>query len=497
MKEKRITYKGTCQICGGIYTLAKDSFLIKAHESPKAWRFLAGGCDGSNHRPFELDCELVKNSINSLGVVVEDLKQQAEKIRSNKSNIVLRNDNSGTKVPFELTPENKHMWRRDTECSNLNEAIETYNDWNAGSLEGDAEKREAYIDWQLNRLKGWKETALLTTKDKEEIKAAGRNKTAAVRKAKKEVAEIRMEGSGVNNYWDNNDSDGTNWFYQQFLDQRAESVELARQAFLLGSKGLIYRVHEPKIEEFEIYSFQEFQKHFRKTEGFPLLSCLNCNGRLFFELGELWCHRTHNFTFDSQRKIAHLSMIAKSLRRGDQIVHLYTYSTTDRKQWHDISHWRQAYEILKDPDISDIDVYCSLCKAPIKMNYASIKCECQSNEVNSTEAVEDNSKSSQSIFSKIGDFGHNLLSSFSGQKEAIPFEEFKNHVYEVQFPDLPEGEEIDDTDSINEWMSEVTSEPQIDLLQLSPDNLPEFENWLVSMGLCDAYSKKPSLVSTN
>jgi hypothetical protein len=354
--------------------------------------------------------------------------------------------------------------------------VATYKAWSAYPLEQEAFHREAYIAWQNDRLEKWTEVPLSTTKDKEQIKSMKKSRTAAIRTARRELRPTTDHHTEeLNEEFDPLTPD---WIASNMLDQREEAIYLAKQAFDLGSTGLLYYTWaDGKCLRKQIFSFAQFRELFDRWRGeVPGLTCLTCDERLYFRFGELWCEKTRAaiFTLESQRSIETLALLAKTFLRGDNLAHLRLQDHGGGR-WYDIKDWSEANNLVRSKGIVYADVWCSVCKGPLGLSFTRPECECANRDIDNLKGQAYSEK--QSLLQQIKD---GLRTIFQGQiGNGAVFGVIANDT-----SDEGEAEVKEDLLSCEQYTRQ-----EIDLLQLAPSTKEQFERWLVSLGICKGYSK--------
>lgn len=71
---------GTCQSCGGKFSLTSDSKMV-LHGRHQQYGSLIGGCPGAGHAPYEVSRELIKEELKTARVTLEGYRSNLEAAR--------------------------------------------------------------------------------------------------------------------------------------------------------------------------------------------------------------------------------------------------------------------------------------------------------------------------------------------------------------------------------------------------------------------------------
>lgn len=450
-----LSQKGTCQRCGLFSTLTGDQKL-KPHLPIKLWSLLSGECSGTNQLPIELDCSYVEFTIQPIQSELDEIRKEIRKIISNETNCVLKSCwTSGGEVQkeFILTPENKHVWRFETDCSDIKAAIKTYNNRAAYLLEGLAGEREAYITWQRSRIEDWKNMPLLTTKDMDQIKALNRERTDSIRRSKRSSRKTFREFADVPECYGNVGDTDSIVSYE--LKTGLEECFYVGKKILLNHAKAIY--NGPPVRK-EVRDFDEFLKLFTSDWiRIPNFECLRCDKKLYARFGELWCLNTNEYTSESKVKVEALAIVSRAFRRGTKIVHIHT---TD---WNDVTSWEDAYTLVRSEWVDLRGFYCGDCKAPLELFWGDLRCECQEFSENKEEIR----RYENSIIEKVLEDTQNPESYMRRQKVA------QAAGINVIVPAMSAEESSNNLDA------------EKSLFELAPKDWSSFESWLASVGRCN------------
>lgn len=470
-KKTRVT-KGSCQICGVLVSLDKN-LLVKGHELTGTWKFLKGNCSGTGHKPFENDNHIASAFLSDLDNDIRVSSEQIESILQQKSRTFKRPDLPETVAnssQFTLTESNKHIWKFETRCDDLNEAIKAYNAFEAYPLRRDLLEKRMYKQWQDVRLKSWKMCELIGGAAGEEVKRAKQKRANAIKLAKDFVrAQDSKENKGA--LYSNDFLIGSDWQYEIFTRSRRAAYYIAERAFLTKrsaiafSFGLVSKGRLRRVEKFDQFlsSFNEYKF------AIPLIQCPECSEEIHDHFGELSCVRSSSqIDFDSEILIKALALGARAFRRGDPVLHAHVDT------WYDFHTWADLFEVITNKVNFSCSLFCFTCKSELNFEGVALLCDCGKRQERIIFSGELDSKNlSQQI-------DHEYTKFFSSKSETSQFISEKIGVnpvadFETDDDDIKESHDL----FADSFMQEST-----DLRCRVPVTLEEFENWVANLFYC-------------
>jgi len=205
----KATHDGTCQVCGSFQKLPGN--VLSKHGYTKEWGFFNGVCWGAGHKPFEVSKDLIEQAIARATENLEETRKESAELKAGKLAegnkafahvyhesmsrrtrsgyswdlvTVLAEDKTSTSDPdFKWT---KYYYETENARRQRMEAHEIHNGYygehsephsldtvrvsmNVKYAESVLDKRASqlvdYINWQRERIKDWKPTALKARAD--------------------------------------------------------------------------------------------------------------------------------------------------------------------------------------------------------------------------------------------------------------------------------------------------------------------------------------------
>jgi len=178
---KKATHDGHCQVCGRLQRLpsghvAKHGYTVQGRGYGG---FFSGTCDGSDHLPYELSCELVKKSIEKANAFIKDSKREIAKLLKPATEPdtwvhvttycygrrvsipvkarVERGEYDGLYIVYEYEGKTHRQWtvQRGYRGNTPLEVVDEINKSRARSIELNIANLRLYVEEQEQRVKDW------------------------------------------------------------------------------------------------------------------------------------------------------------------------------------------------------------------------------------------------------------------------------------------------------------------------------------------------------
>lgn len=184
MNRYKATHEGTCQWCGRVQklpggTLAKHGYTTK-------WGFFMGVCHGADQEPFELSCDLVKQSIvwaqeqlratrtfiEVLEAAEGDMAWTHERVqRGRRSEMEWREvkvemgDFGGMQMPYITRADGRKEWAITYGGGRtVKSMVKRMNEQRVWALKREVTEINGYINHQTERVANWKPALLKEVK---------------------------------------------------------------------------------------------------------------------------------------------------------------------------------------------------------------------------------------------------------------------------------------------------------------------------------------------
>lgn len=192
--------KGNCQICGSLQAVDNKTGRLAKHGYTVKDGYFSGSCAGSHQVPFQISHDFLDLVIERTKKEVADLLSYAAEVETKTENSVYLKMPSAFRwaqhpdVKTELNWVNAHLWTKQFNTTNLENAVKTAHKRHAYRLTTRASQGQAWIDFQVERLVNWTVKPLIKAVHLEqEMEAAKAARLAAKTEAKAKAEADKAE----------------------------------------------------------------------------------------------------------------------------------------------------------------------------------------------------------------------------------------------------------------------------------------------------------------